>query len=125
MNELKNTGISFVDEELAKLGEGVVKAPMTIADTYTVLAKDNVVLANLAAAKVATLPAVADVPTGKTFTFVQLVGTHFLTVKGAAAGETINGVSGTTGFVFDAQWETITVMNTGAVWVITSGYLVG
>jgi len=71
-----------------------------------------------------TLPT-ASANTGRVITIKRSDSdnTYAVTVKGEAAGETIDGVSGTTGTKLREQYDFVTVQCDGSVWhIINSGY---
>jgi len=51
--------------------------------------------------------------------------TNILTIKGEAAGETINGISGTTGVVLAAKYDMIEVVCNGSIWFVLQHSIVG
>lgn len=71
--------------------------------------------------RVVTLPTAAD-NTGRRIKVINTDGTSKVTVKGEAAGETVAGISGTTGFDLVADGHFIEVESDGSIWMCVSYY---
>jgi len=70
--------------------------------------------------KTITLPTAAD-NTNRIITIVKEVsGNGTITIKGEAAGETVDDISGSTGITLDIYKEAVTLVCTGAVWKVLS-----
>ncbi len=93
-------------------------------DNYTVLDTDGYSLIDVSVVnKTITLPTAAD-NTGRIITVRKAVsGAGTVTVKGEAAGETVDGISGSTGYVMDFNNESITLQCTGSVWIALSKHI--
>lgn len=117
------TGVA--GQGLVNQGSGTVAWKYLTADTsaksadYTVTDTDmirTVVMTTAGTDRVVTLPTAAD-NTGRILTIVKTdSGTGKCTVKGEAAGETVGGVSGTTGIALHLQYESMTVHCDGSTW---------
>jgi hypothetical protein len=91
------------------------------SDAYTITDTDGirtVLVTTGASDRIVTLPTAAD-NTHRIITVKKVdSGAGKITLKSDAAGETIDGVSGTTGIDVESQYEQITVQCDGSVWHI-------
>lgn len=94
-----------------------VTATLTAADF---LSKLLTVTVSTAGTATLNLPAVATVPIGARVTLVKTGSAGAITLDGASS-ETING--NTTYAAADAQYDTATLENTGAAWLIVDRYI--
>lgn len=93
-------------------------------DNYTVTDVDGLSLITVSVVnKTVTLPTAAD-NTGRVITIKKNVsGNGTIAIKGEAAGETIEGISGTTGIALDVYQEFVTLQCTGTVWEVINWYV--
>jgi len=94
---------------------------VSVSDDYTISDTDRIntiLCANAGAAKTITLPTTADNKHRQITIKKTGSDAYAYTVKGEAAGETIDGVSGTTGFKIPMQYEGIKIVSDGSVWHI-------
>ena len=103
--------------KIARLDTWVRGNHTSVDSTYTALATDDVVLGDTSGgAFTITLPAVADVPTGKIYTFIRDgAGANALTIDGDGS-ETIDGAA--THATMDARYDSITIISTGTEWIV-------
>lgn len=92
---------------------------VTKNDNYTVTDGDGYgTIAVTVVNKTITLPTAAD-NTSRVIKIIKSVsGAGTITIKGEAAGETVDGVTGTTGITLDFNKEVVTLQCTGSVWVV-------
>lgn len=97
----------------------------TVSDTsYTVTDTDgyrNIIVVPTSTDRVVTLPTAAD-NTGRRIKIMNSGGANTVIVKGEAAGETVAGISGTTGFYLIDDGHFIEVECNGSVWLCVSYY---
>lgn len=107
---------------LSKIVAGVI----TVSASYSILDDDGVktiLVDDTSSDRTITLPTVAD-NKNREITIKNIsTDKGNANVEGEAAGETIEGISGTTGIPLDSRYQTITVKSNGSVWHIIDIYL--
>lgn len=89
----------------------------SITATDSIGQQAGIILVNATGgAVIATLPAVADVPVGKTYTVKKTNATNTVTVEGAGA-ETIDGAANV---VLTAQYDFVSIVSNGTAWFIVA-----
>jgi len=106
-------------------------APPAAAYSYTSKSNDYTVLDNdgytnismTVTGKTITLPTAAN-NTNRIIEIIDSIsGDSTLTIKGAASGETVNGISGSTGIVLYTYQESVKLLCTGSVWVLLNHHI--